>query len=64
MKEKQLKEIALFMFNKWYSSEDLYYCDDLYNATEEEKGECQSYFYDIQDIWTIEFKKQLSKLTK
>ena len=64
MDEKILFQIALKYVDKNYSYENLKEGDDLYNASNEEKEKCLSYYDDIQEQgteWAGEKLKLLSK---
>lgn len=57
MEAKELQQIALKMVNKGYiTMDDIYYSDDLYYATEEEKDECMDYITEIIDNGINNFK--------
>lgn len=58
MTEQQLRKIALYYHEKWYW-EQLRDWDDLYNATDEEKDQCCEYYYEIDQIWQVEFRKTI-----
>jgi hypothetical protein len=58
MKKKELKKLAIYFVNKGYTTmDDIYYSDDLYKATEEEKDECMDYITDIIDNGMSNFKE-------
>lgn len=48
MTKKELQRIALTMFNKGYiNSEDIRYCDDMYDATEQDIEQCCEYMSEL-----------------
>ncbi len=62
MTDKQLLEIALRYIHKGYSSEQLRWGDDLYNATREEKDICIEYYSLIQEEGTAWAEEHLKTL--
>ena len=60
MTELKLKKIALYMVNKGYIDTDtIRYCDDLYDATEDEIEQCLEYVDECCQIGCIAFERQL-----
>lgn len=50
MTDIELKKLAINFVNKGYTTmDDIYYSDDLYDATEEEKDQCMDYITEIID---------------
>ena len=57
MTKLELQKIALRMVDKGYiTMDDIYYSDDLYDATNEEKDECMDYITEIIDNGINNFK--------
>ena len=56
---KELLKIALKYIEKGYTYEDLKWGDDLYDASEEDKETCLSYYEDIQEEGCKWARKQL-----
>lgn len=50
MNEKELAGIAAMYLDKGYSSEDLRYGDDLYDATDEDKDLCVELYHELKEI--------------
>lgn len=62
MSEKELFEIALKYIEKNYSTDQLRYGDDLYDAKPNEKRKCVEYFISIKDNGLKWAYKHLNKL--
>ena len=60
MKEKELMEIALRMVAKGYV-DGIRDCDDLYDATDEEKDKCMDYANQVQQIGLVAFRELINK---
>lgn len=63
MTEKELFEIALKYVEKGYSSEDLKYGDDLYDANTEDKNHCIECYVQIKhegSKWAYEYLETLN----
>jgi len=60
MTDLDLQKIALHMVEKGYCDHDtIRYCDDLYNATPEEKNKCLEFVDDVVEVGTAVYRANL-----
>jgi len=59
VKRVKLMEIALLYVEKGYNYDELRDGDDLYHATEEEKGICVDFMSECKDEGLISFRKKI-----
>lgn len=58
MNDNELAEIAKRYIEKWYSSEQMWYWDDLYHATDIEEDKAFELYEECKEIWTKSFSEK------
>ena len=63
-KKVELMEIALKHIEKGYDKEEMFYGDDLYDATPEEQDLCSDFYKECMRIGTVAFQEKITALDK